>query len=110
MADQLDITRDPHNIPVYDIDVEDATLNYNARLAADTDTTVTVPAGVRLAFISCSDFVFVWKNAVITLPTVGAGFAAGAGFQNPQAIPVVEGDVLHLRARNATDVTVIFKA
>ena len=110
MSEQLDISRDPHNIPIYDMKVGDATMNYTARLAADTDTTLTVPSGVRLAIVSCSDFVFIWSDAAITLPTGGAGFAAAAGFQNAQVVNVTDVTTLHFRARNATDVTVYFKA
>lgn len=110
MADQLDISRDPHNIPTYDLALNTVAENFPARLAADTDTPLTVPAGVRLAFVSASDFVFIWSDAAITLPILGAGFAAGAGFQSAQVINVESVTTLHFRARNACDITVLFKA
>lgn len=105
MTTQLKILRDSGSIPLYTSPFSD--LVYNVYLAANVDTTVTVPAGVRLAITSGSDFYRVSKSA-ITLPTLAAGFSAAAGELAKEVFPVTPGDVLHFRSRNATDVSVAF--
>lgn len=95
---------------------------YSARLAATTDTSLTVPgaSGITetggklvnkyLAVFQYEDAasVFVANGAAAAAPA-GAGFAATTSELNPPAKMVKAGDVLHFYAIGAdTDMTVAF--
>lgn len=93
---------------------------YTARLAATTDTSLTVPgiaangmpcATVNNKFIAVfsyepNNIVWVAVNATAAAPA-GAGFAASTSELNPSAKLVKAGDVIHMFAVTAdTDVSV----
>jgi hypothetical protein len=92
---------------------------YSARLAATTDTSLTIPGGASLgkpmdnvnkfiAVISYEDAasVFVAKGEAAAVPAAGT-FGATASELNPPAKIVSAGDVIHFMAVAAdTDVTV----
>lgn len=95
---------------------------YSATLAANTDTTLTVPlefalgncsstAVARLLAIIVSDpgdSVWVALNATASLP-VGASFAATTSALNPAAYEVKGGDVLHfITSGTGVDISIRF--
>jgi len=105
MAKQLKILRGPGSIPLYVTEMTDE--GWTGALAADTDTTVAVPAGSRVALIGASDHYFV-SESVITLPVVGAGFAKTDAEQDKDQINVEEVTTLHFRSRNTNDISIAF--
>lgn len=96
---------------------------YSARLAATTDTSLTVPGGSSLGkpmdnvnkFIAVFSYeadasVFVAKGTAAAAPA-GAAFATTSSELNPPAKIVEAGDVLHFFAIGAdTDMTVALYA
>ena len=56
MVTQLDIARDPNSIATYIIALSSDTWQF--RLAADTELTLTVPAGAVKAIISGDDYYY----------------------------------------------------
>lgn len=96
---------------------------YSARLAATTDTTLTVPGGSSLGkamnnvnkFIAVFSYedaasVFVANGSTAEAPA-GAGFASTTSELNPPAKHVSAGDVLHFYSVGANvDITVAFYA
>jgi len=103
---QLNVDKDPGSVPLYIIEMSDDA--YTARLAADTDTTLVVPADATFAIISSDDFYFVKADAEITLPTEGGGFTETDAAVAHDAIDVRNVTTLHFRARNACDISVSF--
>lgn len=103
---QFAVERDITSIPLYITEfAEDI---YSARLAADTDTTLAVPATADYALISASDYYLIKADGAITMPTVGAGFTKTEQEQNKSQLRVSGITTLHFRARNAMDITVAF--
>lgn len=105
MTKQLQVNRDPTSAPLYMTAITDA--GYSATLAADTDTTVAVPADAAWAIVSASDH-FWGSDAAITLPVAGGGFSATNFEHNKDQIDVRAVTTLHFRARNVTDISVSF--
>ena len=95
--------------------------NYSVTLVASTDTTLTVPIDGALgqssstskekliAIITHDLGVNIWVavNATATLPA-GASFAATASFENPAAIEVKGGDILHFISSGTPSISVRF--
>lgn len=104
---QLTVAQDNRGIPVYGLPITDA--GNSAALVADTDTSLAVPATTRFAIIAGDDHYFVGLAAV-TLPA--AAFSAQNAEQDKQVVYFDGGadgtEVLHFRARNATDISVSF--
>ena len=102
---QLQIKRDPGSQTTYGLEMTDK--GWTARLAADTDTSLAVPAGARFALIAADDYYFV-NSVAITLPTEGAGFTQ-TDAEHAKDVIVISGETtLHFRSRNATDISVSF--
>lgn len=81
---------------------------YTARLAADTDTTLVVPAKATVAIFSAEVSFWVSKST-ITLPS-STSFTETDAELNPEARTVVPGETLHIRAVNQNRVSVSFFA
>ncbi len=80
---------------------------WNFKLAADTDTTVTVPTGARRCIVSADDYFFV-AASIITLPSTGTP-TKQSGEQNKGVIDLTDGTAtLHFRSRNQLDISVSF--
>ena len=79
---------------------------YSVKLAANTDTTLTVPADAKVAMIG-ADANFYVDNAEITVPT-GASFVKQPGMLNRSTLSVTPGDVLHFISETSIIVTVAF--
>lgn len=102
---QLNVDRDPSSVATYIIEFSDD--SYSLRLAADTQQTLAVPAGMTKAIISGDDYYMVSKSA-ITLPTEGAAAIKTGQHQAFDAVDVTDVTTLYFRSRNAMDLTVSF--
>jgi hypothetical protein len=104
---KLKIATDGH-APSYAINLADSGDIYTCALAADTDTTLTVPAGARIAVFGLSAGSDYWvSDAVITIPT-GNSFAASRAMLNPPPLVVTPGATLHFRALSTAKISVAF--
>ena len=100
---QLKIERDPGSLPTYALEMTDE--GWTGRLAADTDTSLVVPAGAKYALISSDDYYFVSASA-ITLPS---GAFTKTNAEHAKDVITLNGETtLHFRSRNACDVSVSF--
>ena len=79
---------------------------YEVVIAADTDTTLTVPANSTEAVIAAEEPFWV-DDQVITLPTASS-FGTTTALKNPRSITVTAGDTLHFRSAVSQDIYVAF--
>lgn len=103
---QLIAGKDSRSTPNWMTEITDA--GYTGRVAADTDISVSVPAGSAWAVISADDHFFV-SAAAVTLPSVGVVSQTDTEMDKDQiAIPVSGLTTLHIRGRNEMDFSVAF--
>lgn len=100
----LTVQRDSSGTALYSIDVSSEI--WTAQIPANTDTTITVPAGMTKLIMSANDD-FWFSRSVITLPG-GAVFSKTGFEQNPMARNVVPGETLHFLGENATRISLAF--
>lgn len=101
----MDIGQDPSSSPLFIPPVSDSI--WMARLAANTDSTLTVPAGVSKALICCDAPFWISVDAEQTLPSSGT-FSASNGELGRQTVQVSEGDVIHIKSRQSGDISIAF--
>jgi len=104
----LDIFKDKHSTPAYGIKITDA--GFQALLSADTQTTLSVPVGARIAVFGYENHLWV-SDEPITLPTTST-FASSNAMLNPPPLVVSEGDyniqTLYFRMKIGGEVSVAF--
>lgn len=120
MPTKFNMTRDINGYNGFGLEFTDTA--YSAKLAINTDTSLTVPASsgmggygissksLWIAIFSFTPGSSVWValNAAAAVPA-GAGFASTSSELNPAARLVKGGDVLHFFCASASvDVSVIF--
>jgi len=90
--------------PIWTTEITDA--GYSGRLPADTDITLVVPAGARMAIVKGEGHFWVAENT-ISLPVAGA-FTLTNFEQDKDQIWVEGVAELHFRVRIEIDITVSF--
>jgi hypothetical protein len=94
--------------PTYAINLAGTGDIYTCALQADTDTTLTVPSGARVAIFGLSSGSDYWvSDSAITIP-VGTTFSASRAMQNPPPLNVTGVATLHFRAPSAAKISVAF--
>ena len=101
---QLIAHTDPESTPIWMTEMTDE--GWSGRMAADTDITVNVPTGARLAIITADDHFFLAATAV-TLPSVGVVTKTDAEMNKNQLFITTETE-FHMRGRNAADFSASF--
>lgn len=79
---------------------------YQVLIAADTDTTLLVPANTKMALVTSEHQLWV-DDVAITLPS-SSSFAVTTCLKNPMQFYVTPGTTLHFRSRLEQDVYVQF--
>ena len=98
--------KDKGGFSVYAPQISDSI--WTARVAADTDTTLVVPADATVAIFSAEVSFWVSMSA-ITLPS-GVTFTETDAELNPEARAVTAGTTLHIRSVNQNRISVSFFA
>lgn len=80
--------------------------NSQVLIAADTDTTVTVPALASGAFVAADQPYWV-DDVAVTLPSASS-FATTTTLKNALQFSVVAGSTLHFRSRSQQDIYIAF--
>ncbi len=101
---QLIAGRDGHSTPIWTKELPDA--GFTGRVAADTDISVSVPAGAASALATATDHFYISATA-ITLPSVGVVTQNNAELNGDQ-ITLNGETALHFRGRNEMDFSVSF--
>lgn len=105
---QLIIDRDPSSIPSYLIPLSDDT--FSVELPPDTDVTLAVPTGAKLALFSAELGKDFWvSDTLITLP-VSAGFISDRVYQNRLGLVLDGITTLHFRSLLSNKMVVEFFA
>lgn len=101
----LNVARDGAGVALYGIPITDA--GQTALLAADTDTSFTVPANARVAVFGLATGQDYWVgSSAVTIPS---GAPGNANFmQNPPPLVVTGVTTLHVRAPASCTISIAF--
>lgn len=102
----LNVARDGAGVALYGIPITDA--GQTCALAADTDTSFTVPANARVAVFGLATGQDYWVgSSAVTIPS--SGTPGNANFmQNPPPLVVTGVTTLHVRAPAACTISIAF--
>jgi hypothetical protein len=103
---RFDIARDRNSIPTWARAITDS--GKQILTQADTEYTVTIPAGANIAIFSATDHFFV-SGASFTLPTSGVWSSYNVEM-SPEGIKFEGETTLYIRSRSIVDLTISFYA